>query len=165
MPSEIGRAVSADGTELLTRHWTADDPWASVLIVHGLGEHSGRYEHVGEHLAAAGLAAHAYDHRGNGASGGRPGDIDRWSRYHDDLEERLVAVRASGRRPAGRRLRALHGRADRRRLPALGSSAAGPRRAVGPRPRLDAAGLEEAPGAHRRPVRADAVLRERDTGG
>ena len=95
MPSEIRRAVSADGTELLTRHWPAADPWASVLIVHGLGEHSGRYEHVGDHLAAAGLDAHAYDHRGNGASAGRPGDIDRWSRYHDDLEERLEAVRAT----------------------------------------------------------------------
>ena len=30
-------------------------PWASVLIVHGLGDHSGRYEHVGDQLAAAGL--------------------------------------------------------------------------------------------------------------
>jgi lysophospholipase len=71
-----------------------------MLIVHGLGEQSGRYEHVGDHFAAAGIDTHAYDHRGNGGSGGRRGDIDRWSRYHDDLEERLAALRATaGERP------------------------------------------------------------------
>jgi acylglycerol lipase len=95
MPSEIERAVTADGIELRTRHWRAAESWAAILIVHGLGEHSGRYEHVGEHFAAAGIDGHAYDNRGNGGSGGRRGDIDRWSRYHDDLEERLAAVRAA----------------------------------------------------------------------
>jgi alpha-beta hydrolase superfamily lysophospholipase len=100
MASVIGRAVTADGVGLRTRYWSADQPWASVLIVHGLGEQSGRYEHVGAHLAAAGLDVHAYDHRGMGASEGRRGDVDRWSRLHDDLEERLAAVRASaGDRP------------------------------------------------------------------
>ena len=73
----------------------ANDPWASLLLVHGLGEHSGRYEHVGDHLAAAGIDTHAYDQRGNGASGGARGDIDRWSRFHDDLEEQLVSLRQS----------------------------------------------------------------------
>jgi alpha-beta hydrolase superfamily lysophospholipase len=100
MPSVIGRAVTADGVGLRTRHWPATDPWASVLLVHGLGEQSGRYEHVGDHFAAAGIEAHAYDHRGMGASEGRRGDVDRWSRLHDDLEERLSEVRASaGDRP------------------------------------------------------------------
>jgi acylglycerol lipase len=100
MPSVIGSTVTSDGTELRTRRWPARDPWASLLITHGLGEQSGRYEHVGEHFANAGIDAFAYDHRGNGGSGGRRGDIDRWSRYHDDLEEQLAAVRAaSDRRP------------------------------------------------------------------
>jgi alpha-beta hydrolase superfamily lysophospholipase len=100
MPSVIGSADTFDGTELRTRHWPAVDPWASVLIIHGLGEQSGRYEHVGEHFAQAGIEAFAYDHRGNGGSGGRRGDIERWSTFHDDLEERLAAVRAaSGTRP------------------------------------------------------------------
>jgi acylglycerol lipase len=95
MPSVIGSSVTADGTELRTRHWPAVHPWASVLIIHGLGEQSGRYEHVGEHFARAGIEAFAYDHRGNGGSGGRRGDIDHWSTYHDDLEERLAAVCAA----------------------------------------------------------------------
>jgi alpha-beta hydrolase superfamily lysophospholipase len=96
---------AADGTRILTRQWAASPasgpagPWAHVLIVHGLGEHSGRYEHVGAQLAAAGLAVHAYDQRGNGASGGRRGHVDAWSQLHDDLTERHEAVRtaAAGR--------------------------------------------------------------------
>jgi len=71
-----------------------------VLIVHGLGEHSGRYEHVGDQLAAAGLDVHAFDLRGQGGSGGRRGHVERWSQYHDDVGERLLAVRATAdRRP------------------------------------------------------------------
>ena len=51
-------------------------------------------------MAAAGLDVHAYDQRGNGGSGGRRGHVDRWSQYHDDLAERLRAVRAAaGGRP------------------------------------------------------------------
>ncbi|MEO8571474.1 MAG: alpha/beta fold hydrolase [Chloroflexota bacterium] len=101
MPSTVSHVMTADGTDLLVRHWqpAAADPggtaWASVLLVHGLGEHSGRYERVGDQMAAAGLEAHAYDQRGAGGSGGRRGHVDRWSQQHDDLEERLGAVRAS----------------------------------------------------------------------
>ena len=100
MPSVIGRATSFDGTGLRTRHWPAADPWASVLVVHGLGEHSGRYEHVGEAFAAAGIETHAFDLRGTGGSGGRRGDVRRWSDVHDDVADRLADVRArSGGRP------------------------------------------------------------------
>ncbi|MDO8484150.1 MAG: lysophospholipase [Candidatus Limnocylindrales bacterium] len=110
MSSVVSHATTADRTDLLVRHWPPDDaaagggwagpPWASVLLVHGLGEHSGRYEHVGTQFASAGLDANAYDHRGNGGSGGRRGHVERWSQLHDDLEERLRAVRlAAGGRP------------------------------------------------------------------
>jgi alpha-beta hydrolase superfamily lysophospholipase len=106
MPSVVSHAITADGTDLLVRRWetagggSGAAHWASVLIVHGLGEHSGRYEHVGDQMAAAGLDAWAFDLRGNGGSGGRRGDVDRWSRLHDDLAEVLVAVRRdAGGRP------------------------------------------------------------------
>jgi len=109
MPSIVSHVPAADGTDLLVRHWPADEveaggawagePWASVLLVHGLGEHSGRYEHVGDQLTAAGLEVWAYDHRGMGGSGGRIGDVEHWSQYHDDLSERLAAVRAAADRP------------------------------------------------------------------
>ena len=104
MPSIVSHVHAADGTDILVRRWPADEaeaggawagsPWASVLIIHGLGEHSGRYEHVGDQFASAGLETYAYDQRGNGGSGGRRGHVDRWAQYHDDLEARLGAVRA-----------------------------------------------------------------------
>lgn len=93
--SAVGRVAAADGTELATRHWPVPDgrrPWATLLLVHGLGEHSGRYEHIGARLAEAGIDAYAYDQRGFGASGGRRAWVDRWSRFHEDLGERLAAA-------------------------------------------------------------------------
>src|SRR3990167_8053660 len=47
----------------------------TVLIVHGLGEHIGRYSHVMAHLAAQGWATLGYDHRGHGRSGGPRGGL------------------------------------------------------------------------------------------
>jgi len=64
--------TAADGTRLMLRSWPEPtERRASMVIVHGLGEHSGRYEHVGAHFAAAGIAVSALDLRGFGESGGR----------------------------------------------------------------------------------------------
>ena len=94
MASSTTRARSADGTELLVRRWPATtEPWAHVLLVHGLAEHSGRYEQVGQQLAAAGLDVTAYDQRGYGDSDGRRAFVDSWPIVHDDLAEQLAAVR------------------------------------------------------------------------
>jgi acylglycerol lipase len=99
--SATSTVPARDATPILVRHWPASTaPWASVLLVHGIAEHSGRYEHVGDQLAAAGLDVSAYDQRGFGGSGGRRAWVDRWSRNHDDLEDRMAAVRsAAGGRP------------------------------------------------------------------
>jgi alpha-beta hydrolase superfamily lysophospholipase len=101
--STTERVSARDGTELLVRRWplpAGSEPWASVLLVHGLAEHSGRYEHVGRQLGDAGLAVEAYDLRGFGGSGGRRAFVARWAEHHDDLEDRLAAMRASaGGRP------------------------------------------------------------------
>jgi alpha-beta hydrolase superfamily lysophospholipase len=96
MPSTVGTAVAPDGTTLRTRSWApgqAGPSKAVVLLVHGLGEHSGRYEHVGDGLAAAGYRVESFDLRGTGASGGRRMWVDRWERVHEDLEARLAAAR------------------------------------------------------------------------
>ena len=91
----MGSARSTDGTELRTRRWRAlgaGRPLAVVLLVHGFGEHSGRYEHVGDELAAVGFQVEAYDQRGFGGSTGRRAWVDSWSIVHQDLEERLAAA-------------------------------------------------------------------------
>ena len=94
--ARVDHVAARDGTTLLVRHWpvSSGEPWATMLLVHGLAEHSGRYEHVGTQLAEAGVDAHAYDQRGFGASGGPRASVERWSQLHDDLEERIAALRS-----------------------------------------------------------------------
>jgi acylglycerol lipase len=89
-------ARMADGTLLRTLRWsTASEPRAVVLIVHGLGEHGGRYDHVARRLADAGLEVHTYDQRGFGGSAGKRAYVDRFATFHDDLEARLTALRGA----------------------------------------------------------------------
>jgi len=83
-------ASLAPGAARLRRTWERpDDAWASVLLVHGLGEHSGRYEHVGDQMAEAGLAVYAFDLPGFGRSSGRRAFVDRFDDYLDAVEEEL----------------------------------------------------------------------------
>ncbi len=94
VPAE-GIARMADATTLRTLHWTpVGDPWAVALIVHGLGEHAGRYETVGAALTEAGIDVYAYDHRGFGGSSGFRAYVDTWAQLHDDLANRVEATRA-----------------------------------------------------------------------
>jgi alpha-beta hydrolase superfamily lysophospholipase len=93
-PSE---GAALDGTALHLRHWPASGkPWATVLIVHGIGEHSGRYERTGRLMSEAGLDVHAFDLRGHGLSGGRRVYVRRWDDFLDDVEARLAALRRPG---------------------------------------------------------------------
>lgn len=87
---------AADGTELLVRHWPASSTpaWTTALIVHGIAEHSGRYEHVGDRLARLGVEVLGSDLRGFGASGGPRASLDDWAVLHDDLAELLATARA-----------------------------------------------------------------------
>jgi acylglycerol lipase len=87
---------SRDGLELRTYVWPAvGTPRAHLLLVHGIAEHAGRYGHVGTRLARAGISTHAFDQRGFGRSGGHRAYVDRWSQYHDDVEDRLNDVRSA----------------------------------------------------------------------
>jgi alpha-beta hydrolase superfamily lysophospholipase len=58
---------------------------AALLIVHGLGEHSGRYMNVVDHLVPLGYAAYALDHVGHGKSEGEREVVARFSDYIDTL--------------------------------------------------------------------------------
>ena len=67
--------TSFDGLALHWREWPCPDARGSVLIVHGLGEHCGRYAHVAAQLNAWGWRVVAYDQRGHGRSEGARGRI------------------------------------------------------------------------------------------
>jgi len=75
-----------DGTLLAARDWRpTGEARGTVLLVHGLGEHLGRYGHVAETLRAAGWRVLGADLRGHGASGGRRGHVRRFGDYGRDL--------------------------------------------------------------------------------
>jgi acylglycerol lipase len=92
----ISFGTTRDGLEQLRRCWAADAPKAAILLVHGIGEHSGRYEHVGEALAAAGYDTLGFDQRGFGESGGRRAFVNDFSEYVDDVADLLVERRELG---------------------------------------------------------------------
>ena len=74
----------ADAT-LYSRRYAGAYSHAEVVLVHGFGEHSGRYEPLITHLLENEYAVTAYDHRGHGKSSGLYGHIDRFRQYEEDL--------------------------------------------------------------------------------
>ena len=58
---------------IYTRSWEINGARGGVVLVHGYGEHLGRYEHVATALNAAGWSAYGLDHLGHGRSEGRFG--------------------------------------------------------------------------------------------
>src|SRR2546430_15892504 len=96
-PSEAARFVrTRDGLDLRTYRWPAlGAARAHLLLVHGIAEHAGRYPRVVSQLPGAGIAIHTYAQRGFGRSGGHRAYVDRWSQYHDDVEDRLAEVRSA----------------------------------------------------------------------
>jgi alpha-beta hydrolase superfamily lysophospholipase len=92
--------VTADGLALMLHDWPAPAcaPRAQVLLVHGLGEHAGRYAELACELRNWGFAVRAYDQRGHGLSGGPRGGLTHDTALLDDLAEVIDATRASQRR-------------------------------------------------------------------
>ena len=78
----------------LHRHsWDASDPTAAMLVVHGLGEHLGRYEATAEHFAAAGITVRSFDLPGFGKSDGHRAYVDSFEDYLAAVEEHLAWTR------------------------------------------------------------------------
>ncbi len=91
-------AEARDGSSQLQRRWSVDGCKASLLLVHGIGEHSGRYLHIADFFASRGFDVAAFDNRGFGQSGGPRAHIDSFEVFLDDIEDRL-AERASLGKP------------------------------------------------------------------
>src|SRR5204863_5981347 len=69
---------SADGTRLAFRAWPDSAATLTFAVVHGLGEHSGRYERFARGMARFQVATYAVDLRGHGNSAGQRGNVDCW---------------------------------------------------------------------------------------
>jgi len=86
--------AAADGLVLTRQVWRPEgEPAAVLAVVHGYGEHGGRYRGLAGDMTARGYAVHVYDLRGHGRSGGRRGHLGRFSDYLDDTARFLDAVR------------------------------------------------------------------------
>jgi alpha-beta hydrolase superfamily lysophospholipase len=78
----------ADGQQLFLRDWPLSQARGAVLIVHGLGEHCGRYQRLAQWFNQRGYAVRSYDQRGHGQTPGQRGAL----RHADDLLEDLATV-------------------------------------------------------------------------
>jgi alpha-beta hydrolase superfamily lysophospholipase len=70
---------------------------ARLAIVHGYGDHAGRYVEFMTWLAARGIGCHAFDLRGHGGSSGRRAFVERWEEYLDDLDAFLEQLQLHAR--------------------------------------------------------------------
>ena len=96
---ETGYAPSGDGTQLLFRWHPAESSRALIVVVHGFGEHSGRYVHAMNALNEGGYACLAVDLRGHGRSGGRRAFVERFTDYLADVDAAVGLARE--RMPGG----------------------------------------------------------------
>jgi acylglycerol lipase len=103
----MGEADAVEATagtpEIYWRAWLpeAASPRAAVVIAHGAGEHSGRYEAVAGRLVDAGYAVYALDHQGHGRSGGPRAVITRLDLALVDLYQLVAGAtqKTGGRLP------------------------------------------------------------------
>lgn len=103
MPPETLSYRSTDGHEIAGYHWPVREASADAgvgVLVHGMGEHVRRYDHVAQALTAEGFAVYGYDHRGHGSSldGSRePGHLgpNGWAELVGDLAVVINLARSS----------------------------------------------------------------------
>lgn len=88
--------ISNDGTKLRFQRWESENvSCGNVVILHGLGGHSGQstYTYLISHLVSKCYHVYGLDLRGHGKSGGRRGTISKWSEYRDDLRVFLLKIK------------------------------------------------------------------------
>lgn len=80
-----------DDTKIFYQKDIPENPKAIVIIVHGLCEHSGRYDYVTYKLNEAGFIVYRFDNRGHGQSGGEQGYVESFEHFFEDAD-RIVRI-------------------------------------------------------------------------
>ena len=96
MNSSEGFFKTVRGPELFYRAWhpeAAIETKAVIIIIHGGGEHSGRYLNPVNYLVPRGYAVYAYDLPGHGKSPGKRGHVNRFTEFLDATDSFLQFVR------------------------------------------------------------------------
>ncbi len=89
MPAFTEELKTSDGLRLHGQGWTPDQPRAAICLVHGHGEHLGRYAHLAAAFNAAGFALMGFDLRGHGRSEGPRGHTPSYEHLMADLDAML----------------------------------------------------------------------------
>ena len=76
----------SQNNKLFTRSYIHPNEKAKLLILHGVGDHSGRYSNIVEKLYADNYSIFTYDHIGHGKSEGKRGILQSWSIFREDLQ-------------------------------------------------------------------------------
>lgn len=100
MKHQEGTFQGSGATTLFYQCWRPDErPKATLLIVHGIGEHSGRYMNLVNYFVPRGYAIYSFDHRGHGRSPGLRGHINKWAELRGDVQNfvQMVATQAAER--------------------------------------------------------------------
>ncbi len=85
MNVEMKFAKLGDGFECYYQRWLPDSPKALLIMIHGLGDHIGRYNELVSHLGCQGYACALYDRKGDGQSPGRRGHIGSFDSLLENL--------------------------------------------------------------------------------
>ncbi len=94
--STLTTFIANDGDNVIVQDWPLDPAVTLrgvVILVHGLGEHAGRYEHVARQLNQWGFAVRGYDQCGHGESAGVRGSLPTDTRLLDDLADLVDSTR------------------------------------------------------------------------
>jgi alpha-beta hydrolase superfamily lysophospholipase len=95
-PPRIEFYDAAGGRRLAVRVWHApESARARVVFLHGVTSHGGWYGRSCDYLARAGYDVHFLDRRGSGLNRERPGDVDRWQTWVDDVTIYLEQIRGA----------------------------------------------------------------------
>lgn len=74
-----------NGVLIYTRQWTIGNPIGNIVLVHGYGEHSGRYAETAQVLNEIGYNVYSYDRRGEGQTEGTKAHIEDLDRHVEDF--------------------------------------------------------------------------------
>jgi alpha-beta hydrolase superfamily lysophospholipase len=85
---------SFDGLKLFSQSWETDESIADLILVHGLGEHSGRYEWVANKCNENRISVHSFDLRGHGKSEGERAFVNSFDQYLEDLHSFIEIIGA-----------------------------------------------------------------------
>jgi alpha-beta hydrolase superfamily lysophospholipase len=94
MPHREGSFKGLKGLNIYYQRWLPDGaPRAILLVAHGFGEHSGRYQNLVDYFQPLDYAIYALDHRGHGKSDGARVEVDDYADYVTDLKTFFDLVR------------------------------------------------------------------------